>query len=299
MTDSRTKHGVRITFFGLAINAFLAAAKLAAGVVGHSHALMADAIESLADVFSSLIVWRGLVVAAVPADADHPYGHGKAEPLAAAIVSTFLLLAAVGISYRAVDEIIKPQISPAPFTLVVLLVVVVVKETVYRRVIRAARDLQSSVILTDAWHHRSDAITSLAAATGIAVALIGGPDFAVADDFAALVAAGIIAWNGWRLLRPAMDELMDAKPSNEVIEQIRSVAATVSGVDHVEKCVVRKMGYHYLADLHVEVDPQMSVQDAHRIAHEVKDEVRRQRPSVHDVLVHIEPTPDGGRAQTA
>ena len=271
------------------VNVVLAAAKLAAGLVGHSHALVADAVESLADIFSSLVVWRGLVVAAAPADAEHPYGHGKAEPIAAAIVSTMLLLAAGGIALQAIHAILQPKLGPAPFTLLVLLVVVVVKEGLFRFVVREAKSVESTVVRTDAWHHRSDAITSLAAGIGISVALVGGKGYEVADDVAAIVAAGIIAWNGWRLLRPALDELMDPAPDLEFRKEIQSLASTIPGVERIEKCVVRKAGYHYFVDMHVEVDPDMTVLQGHAIAHAVKDHVRHHRPAVYDVLVHIEP----------
>jgi cation diffusion facilitator family transporter len=287
--EKRLQRSLRATFLGLTVNALLASAKLTAGVLGHSYALVADAVESLADIFSSIVVWRGLVVAAAPADEDHPYGHGKAEPIAAAIVATLLLLAAGGIALEAVREIITPHHAPAPFTLVVLLAVVAVKEALFRFVLREGISVESSAVRTDAWHHRSDAITSLAAAVGISVALIGGKGYEPADDVAAIVAAGIIAWNGWRLLRPALDELMDTSPSLEVSDQIRTIAATVPGVEGIEKCVVRKMGYHYFVDMHMEVDPKMTVESAHEIAHRVKDHVRRELPAVFDVLVHIEP----------
>ena len=273
----------------MVVNTWLAAAKLIAGLLGHSHALVADGVESLADLFSSIVVWRGLVVASEPADDDHPYGHGKAEPLAAAIVATMLLIAAAGITFQALAEIWQPRHTPAAFTLVALAVVVIAKEILFRSVLRVGVALGSAVVRTDAWHHRSDAITSLAAGIGISVALIGGKGYEMADDVAAIVAAGIIAWNGWRLLRPALDELMDASPDPGVAERVSEIAAATPGVVRVEKCIVRKMGYHFFVDMHLEVDPQMTVQRAHQIAHDVKDKIRIQLPSVHDVLVHIEP----------
>ena len=286
---NRLQRSLRATFMGLAVNAVLTAAKFAAGMVGHSHALVADAVESLGDIFSSIIIWRALVVAAEPPDEDHPYGHGKAEPLAAAIVSTMLLLAAGWIVLAAIRSIPQPHSAPAPFTLLVLGAVIVIKEGLFRFVRREAASVQSSAVHTDAWHHRSDAITSLAAATGISVALIGGKGYEAADDMAAIVAAGVIAWNGWRLLRPALDELMDTAPSPEVVAQVRRLAEAVPGVVRVEKCLVRKVGYDYFVDMHVEVDPQMTVQHSHEIAHDVKDKIREQRHAVRDVLVHIEP----------
>lgn len=273
----------------MAVNIVLATSKLVAGIIGHSHALVADAVESLADVFSSLIVWRGLTVAAVPADQDHPYGHGKAEPIAAAFVATMLLLAAAWIVATAAKEIAEPQQGPAPFTLAVLIAVIVIKEGLFRFVLCEGKAVDSSAVRADAWHHRSDAITSVAAGIGISIALIGGKGYESADDWAALVAAGVIAWNGWRLLRPALGELMDKAPDREVVEQIRHIAGTIPGVDGVEKCFVRKMGYQLYVDLHVEVDAQMTVLRSHEIAHQVKNSIRKRMPAVNDVLVHVEP----------
>ena len=282
---------------GIVANLFLAATKMAAGVFGHSHALIADAVESLADIFSSVVVWRGFVVAATPADDDHPYGHGKAEPLAAAIVSSMLLLAAAGIALTSIEEIFAPHEGPAGFTLVVLLGVVVVKEGLFRFVLREGASMDSQAMRTDAWHHRSDAITSLAAGVGITIALVGGKDYAAADDVAAVVAAGIIGWNGWRLLRPALDELMDTSPNPAVTAEIRKLAAEVPGVAGVEKCLVRKMGFAYYVDMHVEVDPLITVRDGHAIAHQVKDVIRGRLPLVADVLVHVEPNRKGTSGQ--
>jgi cation diffusion facilitator family transporter len=280
---------LRATFAGMAVNVVLSGAKLAAGIIGHSHALIADAVESFADVFSSLIVWRGLIVAAAPPDEDHPYGHGKAEPIASAIVAAMLLGAALWIAITAFGEIMAPHRSPAPFTLIVLLVVVAVKESLFRFVSREGRAVDSSAVKSDAWHHRSDAITSVAAGIGISVSLIGGKGFEAADDVAAIAAAGVIAWNGWHLLRPALNELMDTAPGPEVIGQISRIAAATPGVDRVEKCFVRKVGYQYFVDMHVEVDPRMTVLRSHEIAHDVKDQIRAAVPAVSDVLVHIEP----------
>ncbi len=274
----------------MAVNAALTASKFAAGILGHSHALTADAVESTADIFSSVIVWRGLIVAAEPADPDHPYGHGKAEPLAAASVAIMLLLAAVGIMARSAQGLFEPRERPRAFTLYVLIAVIAVKEFLFRFVSREAGSLQSIALLSDAWHHRSDAITSLAAGLGITLALFGGPRLAFADDAAAIVAGAIIAWNGWRLLRPALNELMDAAPGSALISDIRTAASAVPGVNAVEKCIVRKMGFQYFVDMHVEVDPRITVQQGHQIAHNVKDKVRGAVPSVCDVLVHIEPS---------
>ncbi len=285
----RLQLGLHATFLGLAVNAALATIKIIAGTLGHSQALIADGVESIADIFSSIIVWRGLVVASLPADADHPYGHGKAEPLAAAVVATVLLVAAFGIAIKSGSEILTPHHMPEPFTLWVLLGVVVVKESLFRFVARRAQTVESSAVQSDAWHHRSDAITSLAAALGITVALVGGPKYASADDIAAVAAALVIAWNGLRLLRPALAELMDTAPGSALTAEIAATAGSVVGVRAVEKCIVRKMGYDYFVDMHIEVDPKLTVEQAHEIAHRVKDGVRAAIPKVRDVLVHVEP----------
>ena len=289
MSTARLQRSLRATFLGLAANVALTVAKFLAGILGHSQALIADAVESLADIFSSMIVWRGLVVAETPADEDHPYGHGKAEPLAAAIVSAMLLLAAGWIAYHSLGGIVEPRVAPSPWTLIILVIVIVAKETLFRFVLRESETVSSSAVETDAWHHRSDAITSTAAFIGITISLAGGKDYQHADNWAALVAACVIGFNGWRLLRPAFNELMDRSPDRALIEKIRAVAGTIPGVAGVEKTFVRKMGYQFFVDMHVEVDPHMTVENSHRIGHEVKNRVRKEIPSVRDVLIHIEP----------
>lgn len=289
MTKKRLERSLRVTFLGLLVNAALAAGKIAAGVIGHSQALVADGVESAADFISSLIVWRGVTVAAAPADEQHPYGHGKAEPLAAAVVATVLIAAAVFIIIGAVRDIVTPHDVPAPFTLLVLIFVILIKEFLFRFVLKEGSELESSVVRADAWHHRSDAITSLFAFIGISVAVLGGEGYETADDYAAILAGGVIAFNGWRLLRPAMDELMDIAPEGAFLDKIRAIGEASSEVVRVEKCYVRKSGYEYLVDMHIEVDPGMTVHRAHDIAHQVKDEIRRQIPLVRDVLVHVEP----------
>ncbi len=289
MQPNRLERSLRATFIGLAVNVFLSAAKLIAGIVGHSHALVADACESLTDIFSSIIVWRGVIVASAPADEDHPYGHGKAEPLAAAVVSAILLFVAGWIAIEALHDIGQPRPAPKVFTLLVLFGVIVIKEGLFRFVSREADSVESAAVRADAWHHRSDAISSVAAAIGIGTALVGGEKFAWADDAAALAAAGVIAWNGWRLLRSTWGDLMDTAPDREIKNEIRRLAEQVPGVAGVEKCFVRKMGYQLYVDMHVEVDPQMTVLRSHEIAHDVKDKIREVMPAVSDVLVHIEP----------
>lgn len=287
---TRLQRSLRATFLGLAVNVTFTTVKFLAGIFGHSQALIADAVESLADIFSSIIVWRGLVVAETPPDENHPYGHGKAEPIAAAVVSIILLIAAGFIAVRSLLGIVEPREAPSPWTLVVLIGVIIVKEILFRFVLQESAHAQSTALETDAWHHRADAITSGAAFIGVSIALVGGKGYETADNWAALAAAFVIAFNGWRLLRPALEELMDTAPDHKLIEQIRELAKKISGVDGIDKCFVRKMGYQFFVDIHVWVDPQMTVERSHRIGHAVKDKLRAEIPAVRDVLVHIEPS---------
>jgi cation diffusion facilitator family transporter len=293
--DSATRRSIRWAQAGLLVNALLVLIKLFAGIIGHANALVADAVESSADIFSSLIVWMGLSIAVRPADEDHPYGHGKAEPLAAAIVSLMLLGAAVGISILAIREILKPHHLPAPFTLFVAAGVIIIKETLYRRVARVGRDTGSTVITADAWHHRADAISSLAAFIGISIALLGGRGWEAADDWAALVAAGLVAINGLRTLRPAISGLMDEAPDRSVKERVLTAACGVAGVRKVENLKVRRSGLGFYVDLHVQADAAISLEDAHEIAARVKYAILAAIPSVVGVLVHMEPYRDLGK----
>src|SRR3954471_16851627 len=242
---SNMQTGARVALAGMVVNVVLAAAKISAGLFGNSYVLIADGIESSLDIAGSAVIWGGLKFAARPPDETHPYGHGKAEPLAAALVAIGVLLASIGLAIQSVREIFTPHHGPAPFTLVVLIVVVIVKEFLYRVVRRFGKNVDSTAVQTDAWHHRADALTSVAAFVGISIALIGGPKWYSADDWAALFACGVIATNGWRLLFPALHEMLDAAPRGDIVSRIQEAAASVAGVVDVEKCLVRKMGISF------------------------------------------------------
>jgi len=283
------QRGLQVSGFAVLINAALAAVKITAGVLGNSYALIADGIESAADISSSLIVWCGLRISVAPPDAEHPYGHGKAESIAALIVSLTLVGAAVLIAGQSIREIRTPHHAPEWFTLVVLVAVILIKETMFRWTFRANEDLGSSALKSDAWHHRSDALTSVAAFVGIVIALVGGPGYESADDWAALAACGIIAWNGVRLVRTALSEIMDASVAPEVVHLVKKIAAGVEGVKGVEKCRIRKTGLHLSMDIHIEVDGDLSVRRGHQIAHAVKDRLLASPHRIVDVSVHIEP----------
>ncbi|KAA3620125.1 MAG: cation transporter [Calditrichaeota bacterium] len=283
--------GLRATLKGVIANVFLAVIKILSGIIGHSYALIADGIESMLDVFSSIIVFAGLKIAATPADEHHHYGHGKAESLAAMVISFALLAAAVGLAIQSVREITEPHHAPAPFTLAVLVVVILIKELLFRHVDDVGHEIESSAVKADAWHHRSDAITSVAAFIGISVALIFGEGFETADDWAALVACAIIAFNGIRLLRLSIADIMDEVPSPEIEQNIVKIANETAGVMNLETCRLRKSGFGYFIDMHIEVDEKLSVRDGHEIAHTVKDNLMENYPNILDVMVHVEPFP--------
>lgn len=284
------RQGQRVALQGVAINAFLAVIKISAGVIGHAYALIADGVESMLDVGSSLIIWSGLKFAEKPPDEEHPYGHGKAEPIAAIIVALCVMGAAAGLAYESVQGLKAPeQVMPKPFTLVVLVGVVGIKEFLFRRVAKIGEEAASTALKTEAWHQRSDAITSAAGFIGISIALLGGPGYEAADKWAALAACGVIGTNGILLLIPAFLEIMDTAPSRDFNSAIRETAQAVPGVREIEKCFIRKMGLEYYVDIHVLVDGALSVREGHEIAHLVKDRLCDAHPAVRDVLVHIEP----------
>jgi cation diffusion facilitator family transporter len=274
---------------GMAVNMVLAIVKIVTGIVGNSYALIADGIESTADIVSSLVVWTGLKISSLPADDDHPYGHGKAESMAGIVVALALLAAALFIAVQSIREIITPHHAPKWFTLLVLALVIGTKEMLYRFVFKVGDELTSTAVKGDAWHHRSDAITSAAAFVGISIALIGGKGYEHADDWAALLACAVILFNGYRIFRAAMGEIMDAAVPGPIQKEIREMASLVPGVVRVEKCRIRKSGLGLFVDIHVEVDGDLTVRRGHEIAHDVISHLKSSSLSVQDVVVHVEP----------
>lgn len=283
------RRGIRTAQLGLLVNTALALIKFVAGVLGNSYALVADAVESTADILSSAIVWGGIRIASREADEEFPFGYGKAESLAGAIVALLLLAAAIGITIEAIREIRTPHHSPAPFTLIVLVAVFLVKETLFRRVFAVGHAEDSTAVKADAWHHRSDAITSVAAFVGISIALWKGPGWEAADDWAAIVAAVVISINAIILLRPAIHDLMDRAPEPAFLERIRLAALAVPDVRDIEKLMVRRAGTGFYVDLHVQSDPEISLDAAHVVSGKVKSAIRAAVPRIHGVLIHMEP----------
>lgn len=280
---------LQTAIYSLLVNIVLAIAKALAGFFGYSYALIADAIESAADVFSSILVLLGLRYANKPPDKNHPYGHGRIEPLVTFAIVGFLLVSAVFIAYESILNIQTPHQIPKTWTLYVLGAIIIWKEVSYQVVLRRGKQINSSTLKAEAWHHRSDAITSVAAFVGISIALFLGKGYEAADDWAALFAAGIILYNSYKIFRPALGEIMDENTYEDMIQEIRKIALTVDGVVDTEKCLIRKVGLQYLVDLHAEVDGDLSVFKGHEIAHQLKDTLQQKLPHIGNVLVHIEP----------
>ena len=288
MTNEQT--AIRITYFSIVGNAGLAIIKGLAGFFGNSYALIADAIESTADIFSSFLVLFGLKYASRPADKNHPYGHGRAEPLITFLVVGFLITSATIIAYESIKNIGTPHELPKIWTLFVLIPLIIWKEISFQLVIQKAKETNSSSLKADAWHHRSDAITSIAALIGISIALYFGNGYETADDWAALFASGFILYNSYKIFRPALGEIMDEHLYDDLVADIRKVSLSCAGVVATEKCFVRKAGMKYHVELHAIVQADITVKYGHEIAHNLKDTLLIDIPQLGHVLIHIEPT---------
>lgn len=290
MSQQQEQTALRTTYFSIAGNTALALLKWLAGFFGNSYALIADAIESTADIFSSFLVLLGLKYAQRPADENHPYGHGRVEPLITFIVVGFLIVSATIIAYESIQNIGTTHDLPKPWTLFVLGAIIIWKEISYRIVMKKSKETNSSSLRADAWHHRSDAITSVAAFIGIAIALLLGKGYENADDYAALFAAVFILYNCYHIFRPALGEIMDENVYDELIAEIRSSALEVEGIKATEKCYVRKSGTKYHVDLHAIVNGEITVTEGHMLAHKLKDYLVDHIPDLGHVMIHIEPS---------
>lgn len=289
MANSHEETAIKATYFSITGNICLAIIKGIAGFFGNSYALIADAIESITDIFASCLVLFGQKYANRPADKNHPYGHGRVEPLITFLVVGFLITSATIIAYESIKNIGRPHDLPKTWTLFVLFPLIVWKELSFRLVMKKAKETNSSSLKADAWHHRSDAITSVAAFIGISIALFFGKGYETADDWAALFASGFILYNSYLIFRPALGEIMDEHLYDDLVEDIRKVALTVNGIVDTEKCFIRKAGMKYHIDLHAIVDADISVKQGHEIAHNLKDTLRNEILQLGHVLIHIEP----------
>ncbi len=286
---SNQQTAIKTIYLSVFGNTALAAVKWITGYFGNSYALIADAIESTSDIFSSLLVLFGLKFANKPADKNHPYGHGRIEPLITFLVVGFLVTSALIIAHDAIKNIQTPHELPKPFTLIVLGCIIVFKEIFYRVIVKRSEKTKSSSLKADAWHHRSDAITSLAAFIGISIALLMGKGYEAADDWAALLSSIFILYNCYLIFRPALGEIMDEHVYDDMVDEIRKISKTVTGVIDTEKCHIRKIGITFLVDLHIVVNSKITVKEGHDIAHNLKDTLKQNIPELADVLIHVEP----------
>lgn len=290
------KQVIEFALLTMLINLVLMLVKITTGIIGNSYALIADGIESASDVLVCLITWIGFSISLLPPDKNHPYGHGRIESLAG-IFSGIALLAAAGvIAFQSIREILTPHHSPEWYTLPVLLVVIATKEILARKISTLSKESESRALEGDAWHHRSDAITSAAAAIGIAIALIGGEAYAAADDWGALIACSIIIFNGGRIITKSIHENIDGRTDSGIDHEIRRYADDIDGIHLIEKCRIRKSGSFYFAEVHVQVDPNCTVTVGHEIAHQFKERVIQNTPRIQDLVVHIEPYSDSPKS---
>jgi cation diffusion facilitator family transporter len=286
---SNEQKAIKATYFSIIGNTTLALIKGLAGFFGNSYALIADAIESTTDIFASLLVLFGIKYSSRPADENHPYGHGRAEPLITFLVVGFLITSATIIGYESIINIQTPHELPKPWTLFVLGAIIIWKEYSFRLVMKRSKETNSSSLKADAWHHRSDAITSVAAFTGISIALFLGKGYEAADDWAALFASVFILYNSYLIFRPALGEIMDEHLYDDLVEEIREVSHQVDGIIDTEKCFIRKAGMKYHVDLHARVNGAITVKEGHDLSHKLKDTLREKIPELGHVLIHIEP----------
>ncbi len=289
LETTQEQSAIKATYFSIIGNVLLAIIKLGSGILGNSYALIADGIESTADIFSSFFVLLGFKYAQRPPDENHPYGHSRIEPLITFLVVAFLVTSATVIAYESIENIRTPHNIPESWTLIVLAIIILWKELSYRYVMRKSKETNSSSLKADAWHHRSDAITSVTAFIGISIALYFGKGFETADDWAALFASAFILYNAYLIFRPALGEIMDEHRYDDLVENIREVAITVDGIRGTEKCFVRKAGMKYLIELHAMVDGKITVDEGHFLAHQLQDKLQEELPEISHITIHIEP----------
>lgn len=289
MIKKQQKEALRTAKISLIGNLIMAISKGIAGFFGNSYALIADAIESMTDVFASILVVFGLKYSTKPPDKNHPYGHGKAEPLLTFVVVAILIISALVIARESIENIATPHKTPKPYTLIVLAAVVIFKELFYRWVNKKSQENKSTALKADAWHHRSDAITSLLAFIGISISIFLGPGYESADDWAALFATGFILYNAYLIFRPALAEIMDEHIHDDLYNQIMKISEETRGVELIEKCMIRKVGMVYHIDLHLEVKENITVKEGHDIAHRLKANLMNSIPEIAEVMTHVEP----------
>ena len=285
----RSRLGIRTALISSFCNVIVAIGKIVFGILGNSFALIADGVESTLDIISSIIVWGGLKIAAEPADDNHPYGHGKAESLAGVIVSTILISAGLGIGYNGIARILSPDLmAPKAFTLYVFIIVIIIKEILYQYTIKVSKLINSTSMKAEAWHHRTDAITTVMALIGVFIAI--NTSYKIADGLAGVLCGCIIIFNGSRILYASSNEVMDTVASDEIYDKIKNITLTHAEIKNIDNCRIRKSGLQYLLDIEIQVDPTITVMAGHKIAHELEDILLQDKNlNIIDIIIHVEP----------
>lgn len=288
MSRINEKIAVKAILFSIVGNTLLAIIKLFSGIIGCSYALIADAIESTADIFSSGLVLLGLKYSNKNADENHPYGHGRAEPLITFLTVGFLMASAALIAHESIINIRTPHEAPKAWTLFILGSIIIWKEYSYRLVLKRSKETGSSSLKADAWHHRADSVTSISAFIGISISLILGKGYESADDWGALFAAAFILYNCYHIFRPALGEIMDEHTHHDLLDEVKK-ASHIDGIVDLEKCFIRKSGMKYHVDIHAWVDGDISVTEGHKLSHKLKDNLHKEIPQLGHIMIHIEP----------
>lgn len=283
------RDATRAAWIGLIINLSLGAVKLVGGIIGQSFALMTDAVNSLADSFATIVVLVALRVAQRPANATFPYGHSRAEGIAASNVALIIALTALMVGWEAIHRLTQEHDVPPVWTLWIAGSNIIIKEVLYRYKTRVGRRTGSAAIIANAWDHRADALCAMAVLIGLMVVRWGGPNYLWADEVAALIVVAAILWSSVELFRRSASELMDAQADQGFVDQIRRTANDVPKVCGVEKLWVRKSGLEYFVDIHLEVAPDLTVAAGHDIGHAAKSRLLSTFPAIRDVTVHLEP----------
>lgn len=288
--EQRHRTTQRVTLVGAAVNCGLASLQIVFGMLGKSQALLADGIHTLSDLSTDFIVLYASKRSSQEADKDHPYGHGRIETLASMLLGAILGMVGIGIGIRGVDSILNPRgIQPEAITIAFAFLAIVAKEGLYHYTMRAARATHSSMLESNAWHHRSDALSSVVVVIGISAQLLGVPYM---DAVAAIIVACMISWMGLRLSRRALSELIDTGLDLELVEQVRSAMKANASVVGVHNLRSRSMGGLGYLDAHIEVDSDLTVSEAHYIAHRIEHQVMKRFPKIIDVQIHIDPLDD-------
>lgn len=283
--------GRRVAIISLIVNALLSASKITLGTMARSTSVVADGVESGADVLAAGLVYAGLYIGARPADREHPYGHGRAEILAGLILGVVLALTGIAICFQSLRHFSLQHAPPAAYGIWPLLASIFIKIVLMAVKFRYGRKIRSAALVSDAWNDTVDILSGTAALTALGLTLYDPARFLAADHFGGFAVGLIVISLGLGVVRDNSLDLMDTMPPAELVNAIRASAHRVEGVLGVEKCWARKTGLRYHVDLHLEVSPHISVADGHGIAERVRHQVRRDIPAVADVLVHVEPAP--------